>query len=235
MRKMLTIGLLALVIGTTLIFAAGLLKTATVAAAPEDPRRAALVAALSPELVVPQTLPATIDDAHMLEAWIRLYNHQEPIQLWDGSTTTGRELAQYLVDQAIPVRWDVQNVCQGSCSVRYCRQDQTCGYEDGQPGAEPILVHVLYADDVPGLVLILAHEIFHRTQPFGAVKDTRFEEYWAFRLESQITPDGAMNFSGFNPLVPAELDGWLHANGLDGYMSLPQYPALALVQVASAR
>src|SRR5258706_173339 len=82
--------------------------------------------------------------------------------------------------------------------------------------AAPILVHVLYAEDVPSLVLILAHEIFHQTQPFGAVKDTRFEEYWAFRLEAQITPAGAMSFSGFDPLVPAELDCWLHANQLDG-------------------
>jgi hypothetical protein len=232
---MLTISLLAVAIISTLVLASGLFNTAGVTAAPEDPRRAALVAALEPELVVPQILPATIDDPHMLEAWIRLYNHQEPIQLWDGSTTTGRELAQYLVDQAIPVRWDVQNVCHGSCSVRYCRPDQTCGYEDGQPGAEPILVHVLYAGDVPSLVLILAHEIFHRTQPFGPVKDTRFEEYWAFRLEAQITAAGAMNFSGFDPLVPAELDGWLHANQLDGYLVLPQYPPAALAPVASAR
>ena len=235
MRKMLTISLLTVAIISTLVLAARLFKTANVTAAPEDPRRAALVTALEPDLVVPQILPATIDDSDMLEAWIRLYNHQEPIQLWDGSTTTGRELAQYLVDQGIPVRWDVENVCHGSCSARYCRLDQTCSYEDGQPGVEPILVHVLYAGDVPSLVLILAHEIFHRTQPFGPVKDTRFEEYWAFRLEAQITPAGAMNFSGFNPLAPAELDGWLHANQLDGYMALPQYPAKALAPVASAR
>jgi hypothetical protein len=235
MRKMLTISLLSVAIISTLAIASGLLKTAGVKAAPEDPRRAALVAALSPELVVPQTLPATIDDPDMLEAWVRLYNHQEPIQLWDGRTTTGRELAQYLVDQGIPAQWDVENVCQGSCSARYCRLDQTCSYDDGRPGVEPILVHVLYAGDVPSLVLILAHEIFHRTQPFGPVKDTRFEEYWAFRLEAQITPAGAMKFDGFNPLVPAELDGWLHTNQLDGYLVLPQYPPAALAPVASAR
>jgi hypothetical protein len=233
MRKMLTISLLALTIIVTVTLAAGLLKTAS--AAPEDPRRAAFVAALSPELVVPAVLPATITDTDMLEAWIRLYNHTEPIQLWDGTTTTGRALAQYLVDHSIPVVWDVRNVCHGSCSVRYCRLDQTCGYEDGQPGVEPIFVHVLYAGDIPSLVLILAHEIYHRTQPFGAVKDTRFEEYTAFKLEAQITPAGAMNFNGFNPLVPAELDGWLHANQLDGYLVLPQYPARALAPVASAR
>jgi hypothetical protein len=236
MRKLLTISLLALAIIVTLTFAARLLKTAGASAAQEDPRRAAFVAALSPELVVPQVLPATIDDPHMLEAWIRLYNHQDAITLWDGSTTSGRALAQYLLDRDIPVVWDIQNVCHGSCSVRYCRSSsQTCGYEDGQPGVEPILVHVLYADDIPSLVLILAHEIFHRTQPFGPVKDTRFEEYWAFRLEAQITPAGAMNFNGFNPLSPAELDGWLHTNQLDGYMALPQYPPKALAPVASAR
>ena len=234
MRKMLTISLLSVAIISTLAVASGLLKPADVTAAPEDPRRAALVAALSPELVVPQILPAAIDDPHMLEAWVRLYNHQEPIQLWDGSpTTTGRALAQFLLDQSIPVVWDVQNACHGSCSIRYCHTDGTCSYDDGQPGVEPILVHIMYANDIPSLVLILAHEAFHRTEPFGTGLDTRFEEYYAFKLESQITPAGAMKFDGFDPMVPAELDGWLHANQLDGYMVLPQYPSNVLPAAAT--
>lgn len=193
--------------------------------APADPRRAQLAARLAPELTVPARLPAEIEDADMLEAWVRLYNHTEPITLWDGSTTTGRALAQALVEQGIPVVWDDQHVCQVSCSVRYCQGDGTCSYDDREPGTEPIYVNRLFAGDIPSLVLVLAHEMFHRTQPFGAAPNTRFEEYWAFRLEAQLAPESAIHFSGFNPLMPNDLDAWCHANGLDGYLTLPPYPA----------
>ena len=204
MNKILTTGLMTLTALSTIGGAIFAVKNVGAApAAPVDPRRAAFVAALPADVVVPQNLPTSIEDSHMLEAWIRLYNHQETITLWDGSTTTGRQLAQYLLDNGIPVVWDIQNVCQGSCSVRYCSvKTGACSFEDGQPGAEPIFVHPLYANDIDSLVLILAHEIFHRTQSFGAAPDTRFEEFWAFKLESQIKAEGAMNFAGFDPLAP---------------------------------
>lgn len=37
----------------------------------------------------------------MLEAWLRLNSYQEPIHLWDGSTLTGHDLAQFVLEHDI--------------------------------------------------------------------------------------------------------------------------------------
>lgn len=180
---------------------------------------------LPPDLVVPQRLPAAIQDATLLEAWIRLYNRQDPIRLWDGSSLTGRSLAEYLLDHGIPVVWDVGNVCGGgSCSVKHCDAG-TCTYAGGQPGLAPIYIRTTERSDMPVLVATLAHETFHRTQPFGPVADTRFEEYWAYRVEYHITAESWLTFGAYDPLDPNHLSMWIRENRLEPYFQLPEYPA----------
>jgi len=165
----------------------------------------------------------------MLEAWVRLYNHQEPITLWDGSTTTGLQLAQYALDQALPIVWDTGRVCGGgSCSLRYC-DGTVCTFDNRlQPGVRPIYLAPVDQTDptyMQFLVGTLAHEIFHRTSPFGAVSDTKFEEYWAFRIGAAIGKNAAPNFDNIDPLISGELFIWLLKNRMSFYYLLPEYPA----------
>jgi hypothetical protein len=179
---------------------------------------------LSPELVVPADLPADIDDSRMLEAWIRLYNRHSTVKLWDGRLVTGHDLALFLLDQHIPVVWDTKNVCHGgSCSVKRGARD-VWGYEDDAPGVEPIYVRVAYQGDMPSLVSTLAHEAFHRTMPFGPVKDTRFEEYWAYFVERTAAPEAGLTFGLYDPYDPGQLAMWFTDNRLVGYGTLPAYP-----------
>ena len=171
-----------------------------------------------------------------MEAWIRLYNRQEPIQLWDGRTVTGRDLAQYLLENAITVVWDTQHICgNASCSteIKSCIPD-TCTYEDGEPGVNPIYVYPAKATDMQGLTGTLTHEIFHRTQPFGAVADTRFEEYWAFLIGAKISQAGWPAFGAYDLLNPGHLNLWIKENRLDPYFELPDYPASVVPLVSGA-
>jgi hypothetical protein len=180
---------------------------------------------LPPDLAVPPRLPAGLPDAMLLEAWVRLYNEVEPIQLWGDRAVNGRVLAQYLLDQAIPVVWDVGQVCHaGACSRMYCL-DQVCTYADATPGVDPIYIHPVWRDDMPALVGLLAHEIFHRTQAFGRVGDTRFEEYWALFIQTQVSPTSWLRFGQFDPLVPGQLVLWYETNHLERYLQLESYPA----------
>jgi hypothetical protein len=181
------------------------------------------------DLSIPAELPFTIQDPVLLEGWIRLYNHQEPIQLWDGNTLTGHELAQFLLDQSIPVMWDINHVCgTGSCSVRYCAGD-TCNFEDGLPGFDPIYINLAIQSwedtRMSRLIGTLAHEIYHRTAPYGNVKDTLFEEFTAYTIGSQISQSDWLFFTGYDGLNPACLQRWFNDNGLmGGYEDFPLYP-----------
>ncbi len=175
-----------------------------------------------------------IQDPTLLEAWGRLDNHHDPIQLWDGQTLTGHDLAQYLLEHGIPVVWDTEHVCgDGSCSVLYCA-GETCTYEDGEPGPDPIYVYPTKADDMQSLVATLAHETFHRTQPFGAVLGTRFEEYWAFLIGAQVSQAEWPTFAAYDPLVSGYLTLWIRDHNLAGYYRLPEYPAAVAPLVESA-
>jgi len=210
MKKIMPIGLMSIVVLGIVSYGAFFVKTAGASTEPN------------------------IQDPMLLEAWTRLYNHHDPVQLWDGSTLTGRDLAQYLMEQAIPVVWDTGHVCgNGSCSVHYCAEE-TCTYEDGKPGVDPILVYPTKAADMPSLVATLAHEIFHRTQPFGAVPATRFEEYWAFLIAAKISNAGWPKFGIYDPLDSGHLNLWIKENKLDPYFELPEYPATIVPQVQSA-
>jgi hypothetical protein len=171
----------------------------------------------------------------LLEGWNRLNNHTEPIQLWDGHTLSGHELAQYVLDYAIPIVWGSPDVCGGdSCSKRYCR-GEVCTYDNDQPGVKPIYINPSLRAKAEGqmdeLVDTLAHEIYHRTQPFGSVDDSLYEEYSAYYVGAHISGVRWTNFEDYNPLQPACLVKWFHDNHLlEGYQ---QYKAYSLDMVSS--
>src|SRR5688572_13134726 len=208
MKKLLFVGLF--VISSALALASQAWRTTLAEAAPllKPAHRAIDLSYLPPELVIPAALPDGLDDPTLIEAWIRLYNHNEPLELWDGTILTGRDLAQFLLDQAIPLVWDIQGRCHNaSCSFQYCAGD-TCTYEDGQPGVNAIYIFPAQAADMPTLVSTLAHESFHRMQLFGQVHDTRFEEFWACKVGAAFNAQSGFKFDGYDPLVSGYLLLW---------------------------
>lgn len=175
-----------------------------------------------------------IQDPLLLEAWMRLDQHRTPVQLWDGGTLTGHALAQYLREHAVPVVWNTDHACRdGSCSLLYC-SGEACAYDDGKSGVDPIYISPTEAQDMQSLVATLAHETFHRMQPFGAVRSTRFEEYWAFFIGAQITQAQWPTFDGYDPLISGYLTLWIRDHNLPGYYKLQDYPAAVASLVESA-
>jgi hypothetical protein len=194
------------------------------AAAAKSMSRAVALPALPPGLIVPERLPRAIRDPQLLAAWIELYNHTESIALWDGSSLTGRDLAQYVLDNRIPIVWDVDGICHGSsCSVLACTESG-CTYMDQAPGVDPLYIRPTLQGDAAGTLNALAHEIFHRTQPFGAVADTQFEEYWAYRVGNAIAPKTWPVFAGYDPMLSGWLFLWLRDNHMAAYYPLADYP-----------
>ncbi len=232
MNKTTTFSLMTIALISTVAASAFVVKTADAKTQRDADRRAPYVNALSPELTVPAVLPARIDDPVLMEAWIRLYNRQNPIQLWDGSTLTGQMLAQFVLDNNIAMVWDTEGACgSGSCSLKKCAD---CGYASDSP------IYMMVAEQTFGLgmealVSTLAHEAFHRTEPFGVVSDTRFEEFWAFYIGAKITPEVGLHFDGYNSLDPDNLNLWITDSRIDAYLQLPAYPdsVQTLISVAS--
>ena len=239
MKKALWITVTTIITLGILSQSALVVKTAEAFFDPAAAARAALRRQLATSLEIPASLPSAIQDPALLEAWVRLYNHQEPIQLWDGPTITGRQLAQFALAHDLPIVWDTARVCKGGdCSLRYCEpHSNVCSFEDRlHPGVQPIYIAPIaepQGANMQFLVGTLAHEIFHRTAPFGAVSDTKFEEYWAFRIGAAIGRNAAPNFAGIDPLISGELYIWLLKNKLSFYFSLPEYPASAAALVQS--
>ena len=67
-----------------------------------------------------QDLP--VQDPLIQEGLNNLYGHQEPIQLPNGDTITGKALAELIISNQIPVVWGSEDICGGgSCSIQYCR------------------------------------------------------------------------------------------------------------------
>ena len=123
--------------------------------------------------------------------------------------------------------FDTNKVCGGSssCSVKIQLADGSFTYEDGKPGVDPIYIRTSEQSDMLALVDTLAHETFHRTQPFGPVGDTRFEEYWAFRIENHINAEPWLTFGAYDPLDPNHLNMWIRENKFNPYLEFPEYPA----------
>jgi hypothetical protein len=166
-----------------------------------------------------------IQDILLLEAWTQLYDRQEKVQLWDGRSISGHDLAQFVLDNAIPVVWDTEGVCgRSSCSVHYF-DGETWGFEDGQAGVDPIYISPLLKDmPASRLENAVAHEIFHRTKPFGAVRDTQFEEFTAYYVGDQITHTTGERLTRTNGLDAVSLKQWFIDHDLTEYLDLDPYP-----------
>jgi len=176
----------------------------------------------------PAQTPA-IQDALILEGWNTLRGLQDPIQVGNGVVLSGEALAQFLLDNQIPVVWGSEAICGGSsCSRLYCGQDGKCSYEDGQPGIDPIYLNpAIHAQSVgmrDRLMGELAHEAFHRMRPFSAGTITQLEEYWAFYVNTQLVKASFPKFDNVDPMDPEQLEHWFYVNGLHGYLHLAPYP-----------
>lgn len=170
-----------------------------------------------------------IQDPLIQKAWDYLDTLEEPVMLWDGSTLTGKSLAQFLRASQIPVVWDDEGACRGSsCSQQFCDSNGACGYEDGKPGVAPIYLNPGARDQKVGqtarIAAEMAHEIFHRRQPFGGVKISQFEEYWAFNTQTQIFKASWPDFKGYDPMDANSLQQWFSMHMMAGYLKLDPYP-----------
>lgn len=185
--------------------------------------------------------PTMIQDPWLQEGWNALNSLTEPVQLWDGRTISGYELAQFIVEHNVPIVWNTINVCKGNaCSLQYCQGDFCTHQADDLPGIEPIYIRTSLSDpsreggNLNELVSVLAHEIFHYTEPFGPVMVTLYEEFNAYYLGAKISGQNWTNFDDLNPLQPACLMKWFHDNHLlDSYQSrgLKAYPASVMASV----
>jgi hypothetical protein len=178
-----------------------------------------------------------IPDPLLREAWQALYGNERRVTLPDGNTIIAHALAQFVLDHSIPVVWDTENVCDGdSCSVVYC-VDGLCTHEDSAPGVDPIYISLFFRalkeDQMGRLVESLAHEIYHRTQPFGQVRDSQYEEFIAIYLGAQISESTWQNFKGYDPRNPVCLVRWFNNHRLFPYLELPAYPQSMAASLAA--
>jgi hypothetical protein len=171
---------------------------------------------ISAEMPIPPALPNTIQDPLLMQGWIALYNRTDTVELWDGYSTSGRQLAQFVIDQAVVVGWNTNPSYSGSWVDRSGTGNvyitpEIRGQADGQMTA---------------LVELLAHELFHRTAPFGQVEVTQYEEYWAFYAGAYVAGKSQAEFYYTNPLNAASLANWFEHHNRGGYPErLDPYPA----------
>lgn len=181
-------------------------------------------------------LQPVIQDPLLLEGWTSLNNHREPIRLWEGSSFSGHDLAQFVLEHHIPIVWDFKKFCGGgSCSRKYCQGD-LCTYTGGRPRIAPIYISLLPQDregiKLDNLVGTLAHEIYHRTQPNGMVEDTLYEEYSAYYVGASMSKQRWMQSENYNPMQPACLELWFYDHHLlDVYKGLNAYPESVVPKV----
>lgn len=174
--------------------------------------------------------PEIIQDPLLQKAWTILNNLNEPVQIPDGKSLTGHDLAQFIVEKHIAVVWDEQRVCGGnSCSVRYCKGD-TCTFNGDPTTVEPIYIKTSLREDAVNQMSLLiepmAHEIFHRMDPFGHVHDSLYEEYWAYLVGVKIAKTGWIKAPSPAPLQPACLLRWFQdQNLLYAYDAFQIYPS----------
>lgn len=127
------------------------------------------------------------------------------------------------------MEWGSDSICNGSsCSRLYCSGQGICVYEDGRPGADLIYLNASIRNQtngqLPRVVDDLAHEIFHRMQPFGLVKSTQLDEYLAFKVGAQVSKQKWLSFDDVDPLDPSQLEHWFSGYAMMGYLRLEAYP-----------
>jgi hypothetical protein len=179
-------------------------------------------------------LPATIKDAMLLNAWQYLYSQTQPIQMWDGSSLTGQQLAQLVIDERISIVWDTKNVCNGyNCAPRSICADANCNAKD-----YPVYM-ALYAKEeitknIASLAALMGHEIYHHSEPFGKVADTQFEEYWAYTIQSNIENSAWKNEVQKDTLNRHCLRQWFVDHKMTHYLDQTAYPQSISSQMKSS-
>jgi hypothetical protein len=70
----------------------------------------------------------------------------------------------------------------------------------------------------------LAHELYHRTQPFGPVVSSLYEEYWAYYVGAKIAHIEWLKFDGYDPDIGACLRAWFVDHAHMKYLAKDIYP-----------
>ena len=178
---------------------------------------------------IPDSLPKTILDPHLLAAWVYLYNQAETITVQDGISWTGRSLAESVIERVISISWDADNRCNGSsCSFRKICTTLDCVASYERDTEYPIYMGLHYqeasAEMLAKLAGSMAHELYHHTLPFGSVDSSLFEEYFSFYVGASISGNTWLDFEGYNPLSPACLKMWFRMNNKSDYFGIDEYP-----------
>ena len=178
---------------------------------------------------IPTQLPSTIEDPHLLAAWIYLYNQTETISLYDNKSLTGRSLAEYVIERSVRIQWGAESICNGnSCAQRFICTDEACVAKYTADKVYPIFVSLRYKDTtqttLARLAGSLAHELYHHQLPFGPVDTSLYEEYWAYYVGAQIEKATWAIFDQYNPNTTACLYAWFRSHGQTGYFGADEYP-----------
>lgn len=180
---------------------------------------------------IPVQLPTTINDPQLLAALIYLTNLDNPITVWDGSVWTGRSLAQFVLDNNIPVNWSSPEICQFSCIIRPICEDAGCARANEMD--YPIYIDpALKTSSIQKIAGSLAHEIFHHTEPFGKVRSTLYEEYWAFKIGDSLSNGSWTPLVEGDEFKPVCLKQWFFNNIATTY-DLVEYPQEVVLKAIS--
>jgi hypothetical protein len=184
---------------------------------------------LPPGTEIPAPLPKTIADPYLLTAWVYLYNQTDPITIHDGLHITGRDLAKLVFEQEIEVLWGSEDNCGGnSCAPRSVCYDLDCVANNNYVKIYPVYISQRYQDTgkfpLSQLAGGLAHELYHRSQPFGPVAPSQYEEYWAYYIGAQVAQIDWLTFKGYDSLDAACLKAWFLDNGTSSYAGIDPYP-----------
>lgn len=171
---------------------------------------------------IPVQLPATISDPQLLAAWIYLSTLDDPIRVWGGSEFTGRSLAQFVLDNLIPVGWSTPDICRFSCTIRPICEDASCPRYNEMD--YPIYLDpALKTASIQKIAGSLAHEIYHHTEPFGKVRSSLFEEYWAFKIGDSLSGSSWVPLVNGDEYKPTCLRQWFFNNIAETY-ELVEFP-----------
>jgi len=178
-------------------------------------------------LSMPDELPTTINDPLLMAAWIYIYNQENPFEIWDGSLVSGRMLAEYVLNNKVPVLWSTPEHCNGnSCTPRLFCAEEPCSEKYPEVTSiylTPTLKKISGAE-ITKLVDQMAHEIFHHTKQFGWVADTTYEEYWAFYVGAQVSQSTWTDFDSYSSTNIACLKLWFVNHNLQVYFRFDPYP-----------